>query len=194
MNRLSKRLRAVIGEGDRLAHSSSNTKLYAEDYEEVQRRCVGGRTESSELRELVHRGLQRERYRKAASDPAVRELLRTFQEMLDRSLGDVERRLNEQIQTESALALNYLAGMYAHVTFAGEALSMLAGDLAPEEVRRQMWEHYGVIYDRHHEEASQLTAQQVERRNATSRKLRREREETSPPPAPDAAHQNQIEG
>jgi hypothetical protein len=194
MKKLSRRLRAVVGEEGRLAHSSSNTKLYAEDYEEVQRRCVGGRTESFELRELVHSGLQREHYRKAASDPAIRELLRTFQEMLDHSLADVERRLREQIQIESCLAANYLLEIYPLARFAAEVLGQLPADLAPAEQRQQAWDNYGALYEQMQREGQEFTDDLIRKRDEAARKLRQERAENSLPAAPGAAPQSQTEG
>lgn len=183
-----------MGEEGKLAPSSSNTKLLAKDYEDVQRRCVGGRTESSVLRELVHSGLQRERYKQAAADPAVRELLRTFQEMLDHSLSDVERRLREQIQIESCLAANYLLKLYPLAMFAAEVLGQLPADLAPEDLRQQVWDKYVALYEQMQQEGQEFTDDLIKKRDVASRKLRQERVENSPPAAHGAARHNQMEG
>jgi hypothetical protein len=186
MKNLSRRLRAIVGEEGKLAPSSSNTKLYAEDYEEVQRRLVGGRTESSELRELVHSGLQRERYKKVASDPAIRELLRTFQEMIDRSLADVERRLTGHIEVESCLAANYLIEVFPLARFAAEALAQLPYDLPPEEERQEIGNHYRALCEDVKRETREFTDTQVRRRNEASRKLRQERLGSTLPSSPSA--------
>jgi len=190
MKKLSRRLRKIVGEEDKLAPSSSNTKLYAEDYEEVQRRLVNGRTESAELRELVRSGLQRERYKKAASDPAIRELLRTFQEMLDHSLSQAEERLAARLRIESSVAANYLARIYPLALFAAEALRQLPADTAPDELRQKALEHYNALYEEVEVEARQYTEQAVTRRDEASAKVREAWEAGAPLPPAVAGSQN----
>jgi hypothetical protein len=174
-------MRKIIGEEGKLASSSSNTKLYAEDWKEVQQRCVGGQTESAELRDLVHSGLQRERYRKAASDPAIRELLRTFQDMIEQSLSGVETRLSAQIEVESSLAAKYLLHIYPMSVFAAEALRQIPRDLAPDELREQAWDHYFNMYDEIQDEARKFTESQVKTRNDAFKEIREGRQESSIP-------------
>lgn len=188
-NKIMKKLRNIFGQECKLAASSSNTKLYAEDYEEVQRRLVGGRTESAELRDLIRSGLQRERYKQAADDPAIRTLLRTFQDMISRSLAEVEGRLMSQIQIESSLAFNYLSKMYPNAVFAAEALSQLPADTAPDELREQARKHYTNLYDEIQEEAGQFTERMVKQHNEATAKVRETRQGGASLPRSDAVSQ-----
>jgi hypothetical protein len=129
MTRKSRRLRLLTGEKDALATVSSNTKLFVEDYEEVRQLCAGGKTESAVIRELVHMGLQRARYKKAASDPAMRELLRTFDEIMTHRLLQMELRLMQQLAIESDVVNQYFRKALPFLMYAGRALrAYLAGE------------------------------------------------------------------
>ncbi|PYS75969.1 MAG: hypothetical protein DMF66_17315 [Acidobacteria bacterium] len=156
----------------------------------MQQRLINGRTESAELRDLVHSGLQRERYRQATSDPAIRELLRTFQEMLDHSLSQAEERLAARLRIESSIAANYLARIYPLALFAAEALRQLPADTAPDDLRAKALEHYNALYEEVEVEARQYTEQAVTRRDEASAKVREAWEAGAPLPPAVAGSQN----
>jgi hypothetical protein len=153
----SKRLRQIVGEEEKLATASSNTKLYADDWEEVQRRCVGGRTESAELRDLVHSGLQRERYRQAANDPAMRTLLRTFDEMIEHRLTQVQARLIEQMAVESDVVNLYFMKVLPFLMFGGRALLAHLGKSEPSDDPAELKKFYTEMAQKIVEEAKVVT-------------------------------------
>lgn len=104
------KFRRLLGEGKALADRSSTTRLYAEDYDQIQSRCVNGRRESALIREAVHGWLVRERYKEVANDPALRELLRTF----DKIVAHRQQPLRVEMHTMRRLIATTL--MSSHCT------------------------------------------------------------------------------
>lgn len=76
------------------------TRPYLGDDREIARRIAEGETESSVLRELIHKGLSFERLKRGAGDPVLRHLLQAVNESLDQRLEKTEssiRQLNENV-------------------------------------------------------------------------------------------------
>ena len=136
----------MLGENEAFASQSSSTKLYQEDYAEVQALCAGGESESAVIRELVREGLRRKHYRRAASDPAIRELLRTFNEMINHNLSETEARVRAHVQAESATACNLLIRMLPEVIFSADAFRQFPADTAPDDLRQVALDRYEGIH------------------------------------------------
>lgn len=116
---------------------SSSTKLYKEDYAEVQSLCAGGATESAVIRELVRRGLYARRYRQATNDPAFRELLRTFGRMVENRLYAFERRTRGQMDEDFGALAELLTLALSGNEFQIRELKPLAFNVTPEEVSEE---------------------------------------------------------
>lgn len=170
----------MLGQDNAYAKESSSTKLYKEDWLEVQSYCVGGQSESQVIRELVRKGLQREHYRRAASDPAIRELLRTFDEMVSHRLSEVEARIRGQAQAESSAACKFLIEMMPAIMFTGNVLGALPSDLAPDDLREKALDFYQDVYTKSVQYAKSFTEDTLKARASRVAALDQPAHDTEP--------------
>lgn len=121
-------------DGKRLSPESSSTRLFEEDYLEVQNLCVGSRKESEVIRELVRRALYAKRYRQATNDPAFRELLRAFDDRIGLRINLLEKRLTKRMEIDFGTIMGLLGYVYVAENFAVGELKEQSLQLAPEDV------------------------------------------------------------
>ena len=124
-------------DGNKLASDSSSTRLYEEDFVEVQGLCVGGRKESEVIRELVRRALYARRYRQATTDPAFREILRGFDDQVGVRLHLLEERLNKRLDADLDLLLGLIKHLCITSTFLVNELLPVSFSVTPEEVTEE---------------------------------------------------------
>lgn len=130
--------------------------------------------ESALIRELVHSGLQRERYRQAANDPAIRELLRTFSEMLTDQLGPMEERITHQMAVESDVAALYFQKLLPFIMFTGRALLARFAGGEPQATAEAVKAFY-----------AEMAQKAMEEVRAVAEDIFHQREELMAPPSPD---------
>jgi hypothetical protein len=153
MKQSSKRLSRVFGTDDGLADQSSTTKLYREDFKEVQQLCAGGQTHSEVLRNLIHKGLQRDRYKRAASDPAMRELLRTYDELLTHRLAETEARVRPHLSAEAGVIFEVLRRLLRPTLFTADALGTFITDVMGKNESPHDGDYYASVFDEIDEES-----------------------------------------
>lgn len=120
-------------DGNRLASDSSSTRLYEEDFVEVQGLCVGGRKESEVIRELVRLALYARRYRQATKDPAFREMLRGFDDQVGVRLHLLEERLNSRLEADFLALLNFVGQTFTAANFLVREMRSQSFMLTPED-------------------------------------------------------------
>jgi hypothetical protein len=103
MNSTNRRTKKAPLETD-IKGSARKTRAYLEDDEEIARRVMDGETESSVLRDLIHKGLSFERLKKGAGDPALRQLFQAVSEIFDVRLQQTESTIGQL--NENMIALN----------------------------------------------------------------------------------------
>jgi hypothetical protein len=86
------------------------------------------------MRDLVRRALYMRRYRQAVNDPAFRELLRTFDDMVGRRMHHLEQRLRGLMDADFDTLIRLIAYMNFVVSFDAEELKQLRLELAPDSV------------------------------------------------------------
>jgi hypothetical protein len=96
--------------------------------------CVGGKTKSDVIRELVRRALYSRCYRQASTDPAFREILKSFDDQLGVRLHHLERRLVDRMEADSALSLSVLGYLYFAAFFNVEEIKRVHLLVTPESV------------------------------------------------------------
>lgn len=115
---IKKRATTTIEEtADLLAELPSTTRLYHRDYLEVRSRCVGRKKESAVIRELVKKGLAADRLARAGGDPAVHQLLQTFDEIVAGRTTEVTAELAVESYTLRRLMASVLATSHATLKF-----------------------------------------------------------------------------
>ena len=124
-------------DGNRLASDSSSTRLYEEDFVEVQGLCVGGRKESEVIRELVRRALYAKRYRQATTDPAFREILRGFDDQVGVRLHLLEERINKRLDADLNLLLVLVEHLCIASAFMLSELRPVRFSVTPDEVTEE---------------------------------------------------------
>lgn len=99
--------------------------------------CVGGKTKSDVIRELVRRALYARRYRQASTDPAFRELLAAFDDLVGVRFHHLEARPAARMEADS-LALRGPPGYaYFATWFGNEELKHIWFTLTDEDVTEE---------------------------------------------------------
>ena len=124
-------------EDKQLASDSSSTRLYEDDYVEVQALCAGGRKESEMIRELVRSALFSRRYKQAMKDPAFRELLRAFDDQIGVRIHLLEERLTQRLEADFLTQADMVGYIFVAVNFMIDQIRGVSLNMAPESVSEE---------------------------------------------------------
>jgi hypothetical protein len=120
--------------GDEISDETSTTRLYSYDLAEVKAMCVDGKRKSDVIRELVRRALYSRRYRQASTDPAFKEILKSFDDRMDVRLHHLEERLNGRMEADQVMSETVLDYLYFSAFFGVEQMKRMRLLLEPESV------------------------------------------------------------
>jgi single-stranded DNA-specific DHH superfamily exonuclease len=119
---------------DEISDETSTTRLYAYDLAEVKAMCVDGKKKSDIIRELVRRALYSRRYRQASTDPAFKEILKSFDDMMGVRLHHLEERLRDRMEADFSLSLSLMGYLYFTAFFNVEEMKQVRLLLTPDSV------------------------------------------------------------
>jgi Arc/MetJ-type ribon-helix-helix transcriptional regulator len=151
---------------DEISDETCTTRLFEYDLAEVKSMCVDGKTKSDVIRDLVRRALYSRRYRQASTDPAFKEILRSFDDQMGVRLHHLEERLNRRMEADQVLIEAVLGYLYFAALFGVEEMKqvrfMLTDESATEEEFLTAWqERFRAIRER---AGGNMRAQAEERR------------------------------
>jgi hypothetical protein len=119
---------------DEISDETSTTRLYSYDLAEVKAMCVDGKKKSDVIRELVRRALYSRRYRQASTDPAFKEILKSFDDQMGVRLHHLEERLNSRMEADHRMAETVLDYIYFAAFFGVEEMKQVRFLVTPESV------------------------------------------------------------
>lgn len=119
---------------DEISDETSTTRLYAYDLAEVKAMCVDGKKKSDVIREIVRRALYSRRYRQASTDPAFKEILKSFDDQLGVRLHHMEERLRDRMEADFGLSLSLLGYLYFTAFFNVEEMKQVRLLVTPDSV------------------------------------------------------------
>lgn len=119
---------------DEISDETCTTRLYAYDLAEVKAMCVDGKKKSDVIRELVRRALYSRRYRQASTDPAFKEILRSFDDQMGVRLHHLEERLKGRMEADFDLSLSLLGYLYFTAFFNVEETKQVRLLVTPDSV------------------------------------------------------------
>lgn len=90
---MDKNLRKVVGEDNLKRGPNRYTRLLFDDDNVVSERSERGATPSAVIADLVHKGLAYEALAAGANDPVIRNLLRTFDQMIQHRVAPLAEAL-----------------------------------------------------------------------------------------------------
>ena len=122
---------------DDISDETCTTRLFSYDLAEVKAMCVGGKTKSDVIRDLVRRALYSRRYRQASTDPAFKEILKSFDDQLGVRLHHLEERLTTRLEADHLLTQTVLGYLYFAALFGVEGMKQLRFMLTDESVGEQ---------------------------------------------------------
>jgi uncharacterized membrane protein len=122
---------------DEISDETSTTRLYSYDLAEVKAMCVDGKKKSDVIRELVRRALYARRYRQASTDPAFKEILKAFDDMMGVRLHHLEERLNSRMEADRIMSETVLGYLYFSAFFGVEQMKHIRFLLEPESVSKE---------------------------------------------------------
>jgi Arc/MetJ-type ribon-helix-helix transcriptional regulator len=135
MKRKSDRYRKFAASpGDEISDETSTTRLHVYDLAEVKAMCVDGKTKSDVIRELVRKALYARRYRQASTDPAFKEILKSFDDQVGVRLHHLEQRLAGRMEADFGLSLSLLGYLYFTAFFNVEEVKQTRLLVTPEGV------------------------------------------------------------
>ncbi len=119
---------------DEISDETSTTRLYAYDLAEVKAMCADGKKKSDVIREFVRRALYARRYRQASTDPAFKEILKSFDDQVGVRLHHMEERLKGRMEADFSFSLSLLGYLYFTAFFNVEEMKQMRLLVAPESV------------------------------------------------------------
>jgi hypothetical protein len=119
---------------DEISDETSTTRLHAYDLVEVKAMCVDGKTKSDVIRGLVRKALYARRYRQASTDPAFKEILKSFDNAISVRLHHLEERLAGRMEADFGLSLSLLGYLYFTSFFNVEEMKQVRLLVTPEDV------------------------------------------------------------
>jgi hypothetical protein len=119
---------------DEISDETSTTRLYSYDLAEVKAMCVDGKKKSDVIRELVRRALYSRRYRQASTDPAFKEILKSFDDMIGVRLHHMEERLKGRMEADFSFSLSLLGYLYFTAFFNVEEVKQVRLLVTPDSV------------------------------------------------------------
>jgi secreted Zn-dependent insulinase-like peptidase len=122
---------------DEISDETSTTRLYSYDLAEVKAMCVDGKKKSDVIRELVRRALYSRRYRQASTDPAFKEILRSFDDRMGVRLHHLEERLNSRMEADQVMSETVLGYLYFSAFLGVEQTKHIRFLLEPESVSEE---------------------------------------------------------
>lgn len=138
MKRKSERYRKFSASpGDEISDETSTTRLHSFDLIEVKAMCVDGKTKSDVIRELVRQALYARRYRQASTDPAFKEILKSFDDRVGLRLHHLERRLAGRMEADQVMAQTVLGYLYFAAFLGVEEMKQIRFLVTPEEVSEE---------------------------------------------------------
>jgi len=121
-------------DADGISDETSTTRLYAYDLAEVKAMCVDGKTKSDVIRELVRRALYARRYRQASTDPAFKEIFKSFDDAISVRLHHLEERLTARMDADFDVLLSLVGYLYLTAYSGVEELKQVRLLVTPDEV------------------------------------------------------------
>lgn len=150
---------------DDISDETCTTRLFEYDLAEVKAMCVDGKTKSDVIRELVRRALYSRRYRQASTDPAFKEIIKSFDDQVGVRLHHLEERLNrrmeaDQVMTEAVLGYLYFAALFGVEEIKQVRFMLTDGSVTEEEFLARWQERFQAV----RETATKNMSAQVGRR------------------------------
>lgn len=151
---------------DEISDETCTTRLHAYDLAEVKSMCVDGKKKSDVIHELVRKALYARRYRQASTDPAFREILKSFDDQVGVRLHHLEERLAARMEADHLMNEAVLGYLYFASLFGLEEIKqmrfMLTDESVSEEEFLARWqERFRAVRER---AAGNMRAQAEERR------------------------------
>jgi hypothetical protein len=122
---------------DEISDETSTTRLFAYDLAEVKAMCVDGKKKSDVIRELVRRALYSRRYRQASTDPAFKEILKSFDDSVGVRLHHLEERLANRMEADHRMTETVLGYLYFTALFGLDEMREIRLQGTPAEVSEE---------------------------------------------------------
>lgn len=118
---------------DEISDRTCTTRLFEYDIAEVEAMCGGGKKKSDVIRELVRKALYARRYRQASTDPAFKEIIKSFDDRVGVRVHHLEERLTNRMEADFALSLSVLGYLYFDAFFGVEEMKQVHLRVSPEQ-------------------------------------------------------------